>query len=265
MRTICAASDSLSIQSMQLDHLSFHQWLFAILAALFIGMAKSGLAGLGMFPVLLMADVVPARESTGIVLPLLICGDILAVYFFKNHGHWKHLKRLLPPAIIGIIAGYFLMRLDFSNSLFRHVIGWIVLVMLALQCVRKFLPSKFEHLPHSAPFVWGMGGWAGVTTMMANAAGPVMALYLLAVDLPKLQFVGTSAWFFLIVNLIKLPFSYQLGLIGGRSLLFNLLLSPVVAAGIISGRYLLNFIPQKLFETLALVFAGVASLRLIMA
>jgi len=157
------------------------------------------------------------------------------------------------------------MRLDFSNALFRHVIGWIVLGMVALQCLRKFLPARFDHLPHSKPFAWAMGGWAGVTTMMANAAGPVMALYLLAVNLPKLQFVGTSAWFFLIVNLIKVPFSYHLGLIGSRSLSFNLMLAPAVAIGIVSGRYLLNLVPQKLFEILALVFAGIASLRLIMA
>ena len=248
---------------MDLNHLTSHQWMLAALAALLIGMAKSGLSGLGMFPVLLMADVVPARQSTGIVLPLLICGDLLAVCFFKKHAHWKHLQGLLPPAVVGIILGFLLMRLDFSNTLFRHLIGWIVLGMILLQCLKKFLPARFEHLPHSKGFAWSMGGWAGLTTMMANAAGPVMAIYLLAVDLPKMQFVGTSAWFFLIVNLIKLPFSYQLGLIGGRSLLFNLMLAPAVALGILTGRWVLNFVPQKLFELLALVFVGIAALRLI--
>ena len=246
-------------------HLSGHQWLLAVLAALFIGMAKSGIAGLGMFPILLMADVVPARESTGIVLPLLICGDILAVCFFKKHADWKHLRGLMPPALLGIVLGFLLMRLDISDSLFRHIIGWIVLTMVVLHCLRRFKPGKFENFPHTRPFAWFMGGWSGLTTMMANAAGPVMALYLLAVNLPKLQFVGTGAWFFLMINLIKVPFSYKLGLIGGSSLLFNLVLAPAVAIGIVSGKKLLNLVPQRLFEELALIFVGIASLRLIMA
>lgn len=251
---------------MSLFDLTPNQWLLVLVAALFIGMAKSGIAGLGMFPVLLMADVFPARESTGIVLPLLICGDLLAVFFFKKHAHWSHLKGLMSPAILGIVLGFLLMRLDFSNSLFRHVIGWIVLAMVALHCVQRFTPAGgLEHLPHSKRFAWFMGGLAGVTTMMANAAGPVMAMYLLAVKLPKLQFVGTSAWFFLMINLIKVPFSCQLGLIRTGTLLFNLALVPVVMAGIVAGKALLKLIPQKLFEELALVFACLASLRLIMA
>ena len=242
-----------------------HQWLLALAAALCIGMAKSGISGLGMLPVLLMADVVPARESTGLVLPLLICGDILAVCFFQKHADWGHFWKLLGPAIAGIVAGFLLMRLEFSNEHFRHLIGGIVLAMVVLHCLRQLMPGKFQNVPHSAPFAWFMGGSAGVTTMMANAAGPVMTLYLLAVRLPKLQFVATSAWFFLVINLVKVPFSYQLGLIGPGSLLLNLALAPAVGIGILAGRALLNVIPQKLFEQLALAFAGIASLRLLLA
>lgn len=242
-----------------------HQWALAILAALLIGMAKSGIAGLGMLPVLLMADVVPARESTGLVLPLLICGDFLAVGLFRRHAAWKHLKGLLPPALAGVVAGYLVMRLDFSNALFRHVIGWIVLAMGLLQGLKRFAPAPFERVPHSRPFAWFMGSAAGVTTMMANAAGPVMALYLLAVNLPKLQFVGTAAWFFLVINLAKVPFSYQLGLIGSSSLRFNLVLVPAVVVGIFLGKRLLDKIPQKLFEELALGFAILAAIRLVLA
>ena len=171
----------------------------------------------------------------------------------------------MPPAILGIVLGFLLMRVELSNSAFRHLIGWIVLVMAGLHCLRKATPGKFARLPQSNAFAWSMGGSAGLTTMMANAAGPVMALYLLAVDLPKLQFVGTSAWFFLMVNLIKVPFSWKLGLIGGGSLLLNLILAPAVVAGIFAGKNLLRFISQKLFERLALGFAIVAALRLILA
>ena len=109
-----------------------------------------------------------------------------------------------------------------------------------------------------------MGGASGITTMMANSAGPVMAIYLLAVSLPKLAFVGTAAWFFLIINLIKVPFSAQLGLINGSSLALDFSLVPAVACGIWLGRYLITILPQELFETLTLFFAAAVSIRFIL-
>ena len=108
-----------------------------------------------------------------------------------------------------------------------------------------------------------MGTWSGITTMMANAAGPVMALYLLAVNLPQYELVGPSAWFFLIINLTKLPFSYNLGLIHKTSLTFNMALIPLVLAGILLGRLLIRHVPQKLFEQILLLSAAAASIRLI--
>jgi hypothetical protein len=107
-----------------------------------------------------------------------------------------------------------------------------------------------------------LGIWSGLATMLANAAGPVMALYFLALDVPKFVLVGTSAWFFLIVNVLKVPFSANLGLITKSSLLFNLVLCPAVALGIYAGRSLIRVIPQKLFEFMLLFFATLASLRL---
>ena len=108
-----------------------------------------------------------------------------------------------------------------------------------------------------------MGIMAGVTTMLANAAGPVMALYFLAIALPKLEFVGTSAWFFLAINLFKVPFSVGLGLIHSQTLLFNAVLVPAIVIGLLSGRWLVTRIPQKLFDALLLTFVGIAALRMI--
>ena len=147
--------------------------------------------------------------------------------------------------------------------LFRSVIGWIVLAMVALQAWRKWRPAAFERVPHSHWFAWMMGGWSGVTTMLANAAGPVMSLYFLAIALPKYELVGTGAWFFLIVNVSKVPFSAQLGLIHGGTLLFGAVCLPAIALGIFAGRRLIKIIPQQVFEALLLGFALLASLRLI--
>jgi uncharacterized membrane protein YfcA len=135
--------------------------------------------------------------------------------------------------------------------------------MVILQLLRRLKPDAYAHVPHSRGFAWGIGAWCGITTMLANAAGPVMALYFMAVDLPKLQFVGTSGWFFLMVNLFKVPFSWKLGLIHGSSLAFNILLIPVVALGTALGRKLITLVSQELFEALVLIFTTLASIRMI--
>jgi uncharacterized protein len=247
---------------MHFPELTSSQWLLAMLAALCAGLAKSGFSGIGMLTVLLMARVVPAYESTGIVLPLLICGDIFAVGAYRKHAKWGHIWKILPPALAGICAGYFLMP-HIPRRIFGPVIGGIVLTMVLLQYLRQFRPATFAAMPHTRWFAWVMGAWSGVTTMMANAAGPVTALYLLAVNLPKYELVGTGAWFFLIINIVKLPFSSSLGLVNRDSLALNIALVPFVFAGIFLGRILIRHVPQRLFEQILLLSAGAASLRLL--
>ena len=227
-----------------------------------IGISKSGFAGLGLVTVIVMARLFPPRESTGILLPLLIWGDICAVLAFRKHAMWPLIGRMLPPTLLGIIGGYFLMQ-HIPDARFGPVIGSIVLVMVLVQGLRRFRPDLFEHVPHSHGFAWSMGGSSGVATMLANAAGPVMALYFLSINLPKYALIGTGAWFFLIVNVSKVPLSANLGLIHGSSLLFNVILIPAVYAGTLLGRWLIAIVPQKVFELLLLIFAGIASLRLI--
>ena len=246
---------------MHLPHLTPSQWLLAVLAALCVGLSKSGFTGISMLTVLLMARVFPAYESTGIVLPLLICGDIFAVGAYRKHAKWSYVLKMLPPAFAGICAGYWLMQ-RVPKHIFGPVIGWIVLAMVALQYLRKLRRAAFEAVPHTRWFAWAMGVWAGVATMMANAAGPVMSLYFLAVNLPKYEIVGTGAWFFLIINIVKLPFSLRLGLVNTASLAFNAALVPAVFAGIFLGRLLIKRVPQEVFEQILLISAAAAALRM---
>jgi uncharacterized membrane protein YfcA len=238
------------------------QWLLAIVAAFCIGFSKSGFSGAGLVTVTIMANLFGARESTGALLPMLICGDILSVRVFHQHARWALIRRMLPPTAVGILAGYLLMRW-LPSRIFPPIIGGIVLAMVILQAVRRWRPQWYGSVPHSKAFAISMGFATGVATMLANAAGPVMGLYFLAIDTPKFELVGTSSWFFLIVNLFKVPFSAQLGLIHGMTLLFNLLLIPVIAFGIFSGQRLMRHIPQSLFEALLLLFATIASVRMI--
>ncbi len=245
-----------------LPHFTTAQWLLAILGAFCIGFAKAGFSGAGLANVLIMAWLFGAKESTGVVLPMLICGDILSVLAYHQHARWATIRRMLPPTIIGIVVGWALMHW-LSAAAYGPVIGWIVLALAALQAWRRWRPGSFEHVPHSRPFAWSMGGACGFTTMVANGAGPVMTLYFLALATPKYELVGTMAWFFLIVNVIKVPFSVDLGLIYGSSLLFNLALVPAIAFGIFAGRRLIGLVSQDLFEMLLLIFAALAALRMI--
>ena len=251
---------------MEFTHLTAHQWLIAALAALTVGLAKSGFGGVGMLTVTLMATLMKGheRESTGVVLPLLICGDLFAVQAFRRHVRWPLLGRMLPPALVGVALGYFWMR-SMSNAGFKPLIGWIVVFLTGLQLWRQLRPNALKDIPHSPWFTWSMGIGAGVTTMLANAAGPVMTLYFLALQLPKLEFVATAAWFFLVVNLSKLPLSTNLGLISPGSLLFNAMLVPFVAVGIFGGRYLIHRIDQKLFDRLLLALTALTALHLILS
>ncbi|MEQ1860508.1 MAG: sulfite exporter TauE/SafE family protein [Chthoniobacteraceae bacterium] len=238
------------------------QWLLAIVAAMGIGVAKSGFAGVSLVHVLVFAFLFGARDSTGVVLPLLIVGDICALLAFHQHARWDYVRRMLPPACIGVIGGWaFMQRID--AAAFKPLIGWIILVLTALQVARMRRPEWFAHIPHSRWFAWTVGLLAGFTTMLANAAGPIMALYFLAVALPKLEFVGTSAWYFFIVNSFKVPFSAGLGLIRSDTLLLNAMLIPAVALGLVAGRWLVKRVPQRLFDGLLLGFAAIAALRLV--
>ena len=238
------------------------QWLLAALGAFGIGVAKSGFAGVSMLHVLVFAYLFGARASTGVVLPMLIVGDLLAVGTFRQHARWEYVRRMLPPALAGVAVGWLLMQ-RLTGEAYKPLIGWIILGLTVLQLWRLARPAAFEHVPHSAWFAWAMGLLAGGTTMLINGAGPIMALYFIAVALPKLELVGTSAWFFLIVNCLKVPFSANLGLIHLDSLKLNVLLVPMIALGIFSGRWLVRRVPQRLFDALLLVFVAVAALRLI--
>lgn len=238
------------------------QWMVALIAAAGVGVSKSGLPGISLLHVVLFAHLFPGIQSTGIVLPLLVAGDLGAVALFRRHADWPHVVRTLPPAAIGVVVGWAFMG-RIPAGMFNPLIGGIVLTLAGLQGLRDWKPHLWQSVPHTTAFAWSMGFLAGVTTMLANAAGPVMGLYLLAVALPKEVFVGTAAWFFLLINLFKIPFSLQLGLIHGSTLAFNLALTPAIGAGLFLGRWLVARLSQRWFDGLVLAFAVLASLRLL--
>jgi len=226
--------------------LSTGRWVLAAFTAVCAGISKTGVPALGILLAPLFAEVLPARVSTGALLPILICADAFAVIFWRRHGSWKHLVRLLPWAVAGIVVGFFALG-RVNDQQMRYVLGGIVIVMLAVHVYREYILGAEASIPNTWWFAAIAGFLGGATTMVANAAGPVMMIYLLSMRLPKDQFIGTSAWFFFIVNWIKVPFSVGLGLINADSLVFNAVLAPGVVAGAFAGLYLAKRIPEKAF------------------
>jgi hypothetical protein len=238
------------------------QWLILALAAALIGISKTGVPGMGILVVPLVAAVVPAKVSTGLVLPMLIVGDIFAVAYYKRHAVWSHLLPLIPWAVAGVIIGAFALG-KVNDAQLRPIIGLIVLTMLTLNFIRQYRGGDNLPIPKSWFFAAVMGLLAGTTTMMANAAGPIMAIYLLAMQLPKQEFIGTGAWYFLLLNCFKIPFSAGLSLITPASLSVNLVLIPLVVLGALLGIVLVKHIPQKAFNTAVQVLATLAAINLL--
>ncbi len=236
----------------------------AVIAAFCAGLTKAGFGGFGMITVLLMAMVLPAKESTGAVLPMLIAADLMAVGGFRRHVDRRELLRLFPTTLAGLAAGCLLVD-RIPDRLFASFLGWTILAMMGLVLWQRFDKRVLEAVLHHPVLSNCSGFLAGITTMTANAGGPVMTFYLLAKRFDKMAFVGTCAWFFFITNLVKVPLSWSLGLISGRSLLLDLILIPAVGAGMLSGRFLLDKIPQKPFEWLLVIMATASALKLILA
>jgi uncharacterized membrane protein YfcA len=244
--------------------LSPAQWALALFAGLCCGIAKAGLAGVGMMTVLIMAEIFPGKQSSGVVLPLLIFADFMAALLYRQEILWPRIRALFCPILAGIIAGWAIL-LRLPDAAFKPLIGGMVLLMLGLHLLRSRAPLPITHLAGSRVFTWTGGLLTGLSTMVANAAGPIASIYLLMLGLPKKEFVATMAWLFLIVNLVKVPFSLHLGLISGGSLSLNLLLIPAVLAGLALGRAAIQRLPQRPFQIIVLSLAALAALRLLWA
>ncbi|MCX7818059.1 MAG: sulfite exporter TauE/SafE family protein [Kiritimatiellae bacterium] len=235
-------------------------WAAAGAAALLIGMAKCGLPGLGMLAVPLMAMVMPARQSVGALLPILLVGDALGIAFFRQHAKWGWILRLSPWVTAGLVAGaVWLSHLD--NDRLRRLLGMLVLGMVALDILRRRL--QWERLAHHPLATAAVGVLAGTATTLGNAAGPVMNLYLLARGLPRQEFVGTAAWFFLLVNLTKVPVFVAQQMLTRDLARLTVLMAPVVVLGGVVGRSIVHRIPEAIFRQIVLWLSALAGLRLL--
>ena len=238
------------------------EWLIVSMCALMIGLTKTGIPGLGILVVSLMASVFPARVSTGIVLPMLMFADVFAVGYYRRQAVWSHLLRVMPWTACGVVLGYLLLG-TVNDQQLKPFIGIIVLVMLGVNWWWERKSEKVS-IPTRWWFAAGIGVIAGVTTMMANAAGSFILIYLLAIRLPKTEFIGTGAWYYLVLNWFKVPFSLSLGLIDSQSLQFDLILFPAVAIGALSGIIILKHVSEKRFTVILKILTAAAAVNLLL-
>ncbi len=238
-------------------------WIVLIISALFTGMAKTGVFGLGTLVAPLLASFFGGKVSAGLLLPMLSMADIVAVIYYSRHASWPHLWKLFPFAAAGVIIAIWVGEVINDNT-FKAIMAIFILGGLPVMIWREQL--KFAK-PLQGNWFWGgfFGISGGFSTMIGNAAGPIMSLYLLAMQLPKNVLIGTGAWFFLVINLFKIPFHIVVWeTITPQTFTLNLIMLPVIITGGILGIHIVKIIPEKPFRWLVIIMTTLASLNLVL-
>ena len=235
-----------------------------VVAALIIGYSKTALGGLAVISVAIFATIMPAKESTAAILAVLMVGDLVACWHYRRDADWCLIRRLLPAVLPGLVLGTLFLRVV-DDTVLKRSIGCVLLVLVLLQLWLKTrgngAATTATHERRAA--AWGAGTAAGFATMTANAAGAVMTLYLSASGIDKRRFVGTNAWFFLIVNATKVPFSIGLGLMHWSDAGRALALAPAVLLGGLLGYATIKRISQARFDVALLAASALAAAALL--
>ena len=235
---------------------SITNWILILLGAFIIGLSKAGLKGIDIMNVTIMAIVFGGKASTGIVLPLICAADIMAVIYYHRHAEWPHFWKLMPWMIVGILIGVFVGK-NLDEIVFRKIMAVIIVLTVLVMVALEF--RKRLALPENKLFGVSMGLVAGFTTMLGNLAGAFSNLYFLAMRVPKNNFIGTSAWVFLVINYFKLPFQ----IIYWKNITFStlytdLLLLPAMVLGFWAGIKIVSKIKDRSYRkvVIALTLAG---------
>ena len=242
---------------MMIDTLTAVQWLVLILSAMCIGMSKTGVQGMMLLIVPFMAMSFGAKESTGLILPMLCMADIVAVAYYKRIADWKIVLKLLPTAILGFFVAIAVDSLV-PAAQFKKLMGWTLALALVVMFWNELRGGENRFMNkwwYSA--VFGLLG--GFTTMIGNAAGPVMAVYLLSMRKDKMSYVGINAWFFLVVNLLKVPLQlFVWHNITWQSFSLNALMIPVILVGAVIGIKIVKWFPEKAFHRFVQIVTVIA-------
>jgi uncharacterized membrane protein YfcA len=244
------------------SHLSVFEWSIVLICGMLIGMSKVGVPGVSMIVVPAMAFIFGAKQSTGVLLPILMIADIFGVAYYRRHASWTHLIKVLPWAVVGLLIALWVGD-NVNDEQFKNLIAILVFCSIGLmiwQDKRKgtnFFPDKWW-------FAASMGILGGFATMIGNVAGPVFAIYLLAMHLPKNSFIGTGAWFFMIINFTKFPLQmFVWNNISLETLSIDLITLPAIALGAFMGFKMVKIIPEKIYRGFVIIITTVSAFLLL--
>lgn len=242
--------------------LSLVQWVLLAVCAIFVGMSKVGVPGVSLITIPVLAFIFGGKPSTGILLPMLMLADLFGVGYYHRHARWNYLVRLFPWAFAGLVVGLWVGEIV-SDEWFKNIIALLVFLSLGLMLWRDRIKGA-SFFPETWWFAAAMGILGGFATMIGNVAGPVFAIYLLAMHLPKNHFIGTTAWFFLILNVVKFPLQFFVwNNITLQSLSINLLMLPAIALGALSGIWLVKAIPERTYRLFVIVVTALSAFLLL--
>ncbi|MBZ4675689.1 MAG: hypothetical protein JG782_308 [Anaerophaga sp.] len=236
-------------------------WLITLGSAWLVGVSKSGLKGIAMFTIPLLAHFYGGMASAGLLVPFLVFGDMFAIRYYYKNLKWEHIKKLYPYALTGIVLALIVGGM-ISDNQFRNIIGISVLLCLALIFYRDFSggPNGFTR---KSWFARTLGFTGGFATMIGNAAGPIFNLYLLSMRLPKKSFIATGAVFYISLNLLKIPLHFFVWKsISLDTLQLNFVMLPAVWIGSMTGKYLVRFIPEREFRIFVTVVIAISAVLL---
>lgn len=240
------------------SEISTTSWILSFLAAFVIGMSKAGIKGIAIINVTFMAIAFEAKQSTGIVLPLLVIADIFAVIYYNRHTQWKYVAKFLPWMILGIILGS-MVGMDLPENAFK--IFMAIIIFFTVGFIVWWDQKNTKTVPTHWAFSSGVGTLAGFTTMVGNLAGPISNIYFLAMRLPKNHFIGTAAWLFLIINVFKLPFHFFVWeTISKETLLLDLKLIPGIMLGFLVGIKVVKMINEEIFRKMILILTALGAI-----
>ncbi|MDU8886766.1 sulfite exporter TauE/SafE family protein [Yeosuana sp. MJ-SS3] len=248
------------IEILQSYNLTVFQWAAVGCAVFLLGLSKSGIKGIGIIIVVILAFVFGEKASTGILLPMLISADIFAVVYYNRHAQWKYIKILIPWMIIGVLVGVWIGN-DISEIIFKRLMAIIIIGSVIIMFISE--NRKSDKVPTNKLFSSGMGFLAGFTTMIGNLAGPISNIYFLAMRFPKNEFIGTAAWLFFIINVFKLPFHFFVWkTVTKETLILNTVLIPVVVFGFLLGAFIVKFISNINYRRFILIVTAIGGVIL---
>lgn len=241
---------------------SMLQWMLLFICAMLVGMSKVGVPGVSMIVVPTLAIIFGGKASTGILLPMLMMADLFGVGYYHRHAEWKYLWKLLPWAFIGVGIALWVGEVV-NDEWFKNIIAILVFVCIGLM-LWKDRKRGNNLFPDTWWFSASMGVLGGFATMIGNVAGPIFAIYLLAMHLPKNSFIGTGAWFFLIINFSKFPLHiFVWKTINWDTLTLDVILLPGIAIGAFLGIWLVKKLSENIYRTAVIIVTALSAFLLL--